>query len=295
MNSLESNSKHLWGRALLLTGIFSFVLAGPSEAKKDSFPITNPETITEIVEDNDLFKKSEYAYRFQEKDVNYWAKKGLTQSELEKQFKARRTVRKLAKKTGYKVASSDGKLTAGALSYWSEKLLSVDHPNQIEHEFKELLSTQDIMIRQSQLKGKSDKALKDESEIKKLARQYGLYKPNEFAWTFGEGDIVWYSLQGMDRDEIEKDFQAKAIVRDLARSTGYRVVGSSGELNSGELSYWAEFLYKGSMKPEQPPSLSCSCVRSSARAHHRIAATRQQPVERLLGGIERVCLGVVAP
>ncbi len=243
------NSRKAVFFALVLVTVLSLSIQGYAERADDA--VRDETRVRKWAEQYDLFEPSEYAYHFEDKDVQHWAESGLNESDLKKQLKARQTVRKIAKKLKFKVMTTDGRMTAGTLSYWAERLLSVDHPKQIEHEFKQLRLIQEIEMRKLEEKSKRSEIIRDEKQIERLARKFKLFEPNDYAWTFEEGDIVWYSLQGMSEKELEEEFRAKSVVRNLAKSTGFRVAGPSGDITSGDLSYWAEFLYKGSMSEEQ--------------------------------------------
>jgi len=230
---------------LLVCQVNAFAFASKSVV------ISNPKMVTEIAEEFELFSPSPYAYNFKETDVEYWSKQQLPETELRVQFEVRQTIRRLAGEIGFKIVSSQGELTAGALSYWSERILEGEHPSQIALEFRELFKTQQEGIHAVTLKGVREAVITDEKQIESLARQYGLFDSNSYAWTFEEGDIMWYSHQGMTQEELLADFLAKATVRELASGIGFRIAGPTGQLTSGELSYWAEFLELGSMTKEQ--------------------------------------------
>jgi hypothetical protein len=240
---------------LLKALVFSWVIAcsweGTLFAKKDFSPVTDEKKVRELAQAYDLFTPSPYAYHFQDIDIKHWAKQGLSEEDLRKQFQVRQTIRKVAQETGYKVASSRGELTAGDLSYWAERLLANDPPRQIAFEFKELLKTQKGGIETAAKRVQRSGVVEDEKEIESLARQFGLFEPNSYAWTFQEGDIIWYSYQEMTREELIEDFSAKAVVREVAQKAGYPVAVANGQINSGELSYWARFIQAGSISKEQ--------------------------------------------
>ena len=182
-----------------------------------------------------------------DKDIKYWAGKALDASELRARFRARQQVRQFAEEAGYKAASSHGKLTAGVLSYWAERLVAGEDPRQIAFEFRELTKLQNQLVEKTIMRAARVDIIRSLEQIETLANEYDLFNTNPYAWTFQEGDLIWYLYQGMTEEELRRDFSAKAKVRELAMKTGFRVAKPARQLTAGDLSYWAEFLVNDTM------------------------------------------------
>ncbi|MDP3920523.1 MAG: hypothetical protein Q8R76_06940 [Candidatus Omnitrophota bacterium] len=228
----------------------SLLSAVPPEVCADQ-PVTDAQEVRALAAEYDLLTPSDYAYYFADKDIHYWAEKAMTESELRIRFQARQQVRQFAEEAGYKASSSRGELTAGVLSYWAERLVAGEDPRQIAFEFKELAELQNQLIKQTLTRAARVDIIQSLEQIETLAAEYGFFDTNPYAWTFQEGDIIWYLYQGMTEEELRRDFAAKSKVRELAMKTGFRVAKPAGDLTSGDLSYWAEFLINDTMNLDQ--------------------------------------------
>jgi len=263
MKTLAPSFKIQIGKALILSlllgfSIPMFVYSQTSQQQE----VTDGKKITELARGYDLFNPSPFVYSFEDKDVKYWAEQKLPEEGLRNEFRARQVVRGLAEKTGYRMADGLGNLTSGNLSYWAEKIVKGDHPASIQREFETLRKDQDVRMGVLGKKYLKPEAVHDGKVIYHLAQENGLMTPNEFAWTFQDGDIIWYAEQGMTRDELAEEFRAKAIVREAAKKTGFRVTGHSGKLTAGDLSYWAEFIRQEQISPDRLEEIFAAKSRS---------------------------------
>jgi len=206
--------------------------------------------VRQLAAEYKLFEPTAYAYHFIEKDIKDWADRSLSEDALRAEFRARKTIRYLVNLMEYREATKDGKLDAGMLSYWAERLQQVQDPAIIEQELSKVLARrqqqEDLKIQTSNLS-----AIRAPKQIERIANDYGLLAPNAYAWTFKEGDINWYATQGMMEAELRQEFQAKATVRKLAAKTGFSLQGLVKALDAGELSHWAKKLQDGSLSEER--------------------------------------------
>jgi predicted NBD/HSP70 family sugar kinase len=198
-----------------------------------------------------LLDPNPYAYTFQELDLRSWTDRKLTPGMLSFKFEAYRKIRELARETGYKVANAVGEITAGDLGFWAEELLRGRSARSIHAEFARRARTQAEDIRRMQARGRREGVVTDKMEIWARVKAYGLVQAHEYAHTFTEGDVSWYATQFMTREELESEFRAKQIVRDLAQKTKYRLADRSGHLAPGLLSYWAESIRQGRMTEQR--------------------------------------------
>jgi len=237
--------------AVILSLLLCVTLTPPVWARKSSDPVTDSKTVAKLAENAGLFEVNPYVYHFRDSDARYWADKGLTKAQLKKEFEARRMVRDIAERTGYQAISSQGELTAGVLSYWAERLVAGEHPQQVEYEFRQLVAIQGDKLANVQARQGRQNIVTDAVAVRRMAEAFGLFEENPYAWTFEEGDVIWYSYQGMTEEELKKDFEAKARVRAMAREAKFYVAGHNGKITAGDLSYWAEFLIGETMTPDQ--------------------------------------------
>ena len=232
-------------RSLFYFALFALVLLqGVRPCSADA--VSTKDSVRGLAQEYGLFDPLPTSYHFGEKDVTYWTQRNLPETELRKQFEAREVVRQIAEDMGYSITTVTGDKTPGVLSYWAERYLWNVDRGQIEHEFGELLKLGGTADRNLE----NSEALRDGIKIRKLAEKHGLFDENPFAWTFTEGDIVWYVYQSMSESQIEKELSAKQKVRELARETGFYLKNPAGRINAGELSYWADFLIDGNMSAD---------------------------------------------
>lgn len=197
------------------------------------------------------YSKDYYAYGFRYEDLDYWADPEFTRQQIDREFTSRSKIGDWAKEVEYFIDFPGNLIPRDRLTYWADQLKDGDRTQEQIKEFFRVgkdrqlhkkLSEHNYTVRLKVRKGKAP--LLDESNIRTIAEEYGLFEPNPFAYSLQDQDIGRYLDSGLDEDHLRTEFEAMQKVREIARDKGFRIKDEQG-LSLADLEYWVDQLNEG--------------------------------------------------